>query len=160
MNKYVISQSKKKLFLPPANEVWGKVIFSEVCVILSTAWGWGSAWPGTSPGTRYTTQPPQSRHTPLGPGTHTPLPLEPHPPGPGTPHQDQVHPLEQTPQSRPPVDQIPPPPEQSVLGDTVNVRAVRILLECILVLVLIVNLIENTDNCVSHGRQLKIVRMC
>ena len=69
-------------------------------------------------------------------------------PGPGTPHWDQVP---------PPGDQVPPrtryppgpgnprdqvtppgtrsPPELCMLGDTVNKRAVRILLECILVIV-------------------------
>ena len=52
--------------------------------------------------------------TPPRPGT---------PPGPGTPPQDQV----------PPRDQVHPPPAQSMLGDTVNARAVRILLECNLV---------------------------
>ena len=38
-----------------------------------------------------------------------------------------------TPPSRPPQDQAPPLREQSMLGDTVNERAVRILLECNLV---------------------------
>ena len=42
--------------------------------------------------------------------------------------QDQVHPLGP---GTPPLEQNPP--EQSMLGDTVNVRAVRILLECNLV---------------------------
>ena len=32
---------KTRLYLPPANEVWGKVIFLHVCVILSTG---GHAW--------------------------------------------------------------------------------------------------------------------
>ena len=46
------------------------------------------------------------------------------------------HPLEQTPQCRHPPEQTPPgadTPRQSMLGDTVNARAVRILLECNLV---------------------------
>ena len=78
--------------LPPANEVWGKVIFLHLFVILFTG---------------------------------------------GVP--DQVHPQNQV----HPQDQVPPrsrhphgtryPPEQSMLGGTVNVRAVRILLECNLV---------------------------
>ena len=70
----------------------------------------GSTWAGTPPGPgRYT---PQTRYTPLGPGT-SPSPWD----QAGTP-QDQV------------------PPEQCMLGDTGNKRAVRILLECILVLLL------------------------
>ena len=69
----------KFLLIPSANEVWGKVIFSEACVKNSVHGGGGSA----------------SVHA-------------------GIPHP-------------------PPPPEQSMLGDTVNERAVRILLECNLV---------------------------
>ena len=60
-----------------------------------------------TPWTRYT---PRTRYTHPGPGT--PLPL-----GPGTP----------------PRTRYTPPREQCVLGDTGNKRAVRILLECILV---------------------------
>ena len=72
-----------------------------------------------TPGTRYTPHAtPQTRYTPPGqvhpPGTrYTPLP-----PVPGTPPQTRYTPL---------------PPTQSMLGDTVNERAVRILLECNLV---------------------------
>ena len=65
-------------------------------------------WAGTPPRTRYTpgqVHPPRQVH-PLGPGTP---PGTRYPPG-------QVH-----------------PPEQCMLGDTGNKRAVRILLECILV---------------------------
>ena len=69
-------------FIPPANAVWGKVIFLYLSVILFTG---GSTWAGTPPSTMYTAQ---------GPGT---------------------------------------PPRKSMLGDTVNERAVRILLECNLV---------------------------
>ena len=90
--------------LPPANEVWGKVIFSEACIKNSghggeylgryTPSGPGTAprW-GTPPGTRYTPQdqvhPPGTRYTPPGPGStpgtrYTP-PDQVHPPGPGTP---------------------------------------------------------------------------
>ena len=75
--------------------------------------------PGAPPGTRYT---PRTRYTPQDqvqpprpgtpPGTRYTPQDQVHPPGPSTPSQDQVHPL-----------------EQSMLGDTVNVRAVRILLE-------------------------------
>ena len=35
-------------FLPPANEVWGKVIISEACVILVMGWGWWSLYDVTS----------------------------------------------------------------------------------------------------------------
>ena len=79
---------------------WGKVMFLQASVILST--GGGSTWPGT-------------------------------PPGPGTPPWDQVHPLDQAP------PQTTTPPAQSMLGDTVNARAVRILLECILVRIYVAN---------------------
>ena len=70
-------------------------------------------------------------------------PLSRHPPQEQTPPEQRC-PLEQTPpsQSRPPWEetpreQTPPqsrhPPVQSMLGDTVNARAVRTLLECKLV---------------------------
>ena len=82
-------------YLLPANEVWGKVIFLHLFVILFTG-GWGL---------------PQYML-----GYHPPdqAPHQTSPPGPGT----------------------LPPPVQSMLGDTVNARAVRILLECNLVHVL------------------------
>ena len=83
-------------FLPPANEVWGKVISLQACVCPQ-----GGVPdqvhlpPGTppSPGTRYT---PQDQVHPPGPGTpprsrYTPQ-VQVHPPGPGTPHRAQVHP--------------------------------------------------------------------
>ena len=105
-----------KCFLPPTNDVWGKVIFSEVCVknsvhgggCLSNCWDTTPPWDqagtppdqaGTPPGQA---APPGIRQTPLGPG-------------------------------RPSWDQADPPPEQSMLGDTVNERAVCILMECNLV---------------------------
>ena len=57
---------------------WGKVMFLQASVILST-WG-GEYWPGTPCGTRYTPQdqvhPPRDQVHPPGPGT---------PPRPGTP---------------------------------------------------------------------------
>ena len=112
-------------FLPPANEVWGKVIFLHLFVILFTGGSAYTPWsrhpsprdqgPGTPPGSRHPLQTkytPQTRYTSL---EQTPFQDQVHPPGPGPP-PDQVH-----------------PPEQSILGDTVNVRAVRILLECNLV---------------------------
>ena len=125
-------------FLPPANEVFEGYVFTPVCQSFCSRGGQGgrgSTWAGTPqdqvhhhPGTRYT---PQTRYTPPGPGTppwdqvlpgtrYTPRDQV-HPPGPGTP-LDQVH---------------PPgpgtPPEQYMLGDMGNKRAVCILLECILV---------------------------
>ena len=110
--------------LPPANEVWGKVIFSEVCVILST---------GGEYLTRYT--PPRTRYTPT-PGTRYNPPLEQtHPPEPGTSPLWSRHPPPRTKYTS---------QEQSVLGDTVNVRAVRILLEC--------NLVDNAFT--SGGRPI------
>ena len=66
--------------------------------------------------------PPQSRHS--SPGADTPLEQAP-PSEADTPRAD-------TPQSRHPPKQTPPQ-AQSMLGDTVNARAVRILLECNLV---------------------------
>ena len=88
MNRYI--QSFLAL-LPPANEVWGKVIFSEACVKNSVHRGRGSTWAGTprnqvhprvgtppwGPGTpNWAGTPPRTRYTPLGPGI---------------PPQDQVH---------------------------------------------------------------------
>ena len=89
-------------FLPPANEVWGKVIFLHLSVILFT---------GGVPG-----QVPPSRYTPLGrypPGRYTP-------PWAGTPPMSRYTPWAGT------------PPISACL-DTVNKRALRFLLECILV---------------------------
>ena len=72
------------LLLPPANEVWGKVIFLHLCVILFT---------GGVPG-----QVPPGRYTPRAgtrPGRYTPWQVHPHrqvhPPGRYTPPR-QVHP--------------------------------------------------------------------
>ena len=97
--------------------------------------------PGKPPGTRYTpwdqVYPPEPG-TPLGPGTPPGTEYTP-PPGPGTLPLDQVHPPGPgTPPPPPPWDQVHPPgpgtpPKQCMLGDTGNKRAVRILLECILV---------------------------
>ena len=115
---------------------WGKVMFLQASVILLT---------GGVPDTHIPqdqVHPPEQ--TPPGPGT--PPRTRYIPPGPGTPcPRDQVH-LPRTrysplPRSRyTPPDQVHPtpqdqvhPPTQSMLGDTVNTRAVRILLECNLV---------------------------
>ena len=104
--------------------------------------------PGTPPSTRYhpgtrytpwTRYTPQTRYIPLD-HVH-PLPLDQvhpqdqvKPPGPGTPPKTRYTPQDQA----PPRPGTPPrtrytPPMQSMLGDTVNTRAVRILLECNLV---------------------------
>ena len=107
--------------LPPTNEVWGKVIFLHLFVILFTGGvGLSACWDTTLP---------RSRH---------PLPTR----GADTPRADT--PAADTPRSRPPWEQTilpradPPPREQTrnMLGDTVNARVVRILLECNLVLVI------------------------
>ena len=165
---------------------WGKVMFSQACVILFTGGGVSASVHAgmphpleqtppqqTPPGTRYTPQeqtPPRpgaprgSRHpprpgtplgadtppeqTPPGPGAPprtrytpsprpgTPLgadtPPEQTPPGPGAPPRTRY-----TPSPRADTTPTPTPPAHSMLGDTVNARAVRILLECNLVLFMI-----------------------
>ena len=72
----------------------------------------------TPPRSRHTHPPWKQTHTPPGKQTHTPTPRE------------QTSPPEQT---HPPWEQTPPrsrhTPLQSMLGDTVNTREVRILLE-------------------------------
>ena len=111
--KRIISSRKKcnccLKFLPPANEAWGKVIFTvrnEVAKVMflhlsvcHSAHRWGgsaSVHAGTPPQSRH---PPRSRHPP---GTSTP-------------------------QTRNPPGALTPPPQ------TATVWTVRILLECILV---------------------------
>ena len=93
--------------LPPTNGVWGKVTFSVACVKNSVHMG------GCLPQCMLGYHPPRTRHPPktrhpplLGPG----IPQEQTPLGPGI------------------------PPAQCMLGDTVNKRAVCILLECNLVI--------------------------
>ena len=99
-------------------------MFLQVSVILLTGEGGvpDQVDPPTGPGT-----PPQTRY-PLGLGTP---PRTRYPPGTRYTPQDQVH-----------------PPAQSMLGDTVNARAVRILLECNLVNIKRVR--SDTDNIFSH----------
>ena len=150
------------VLLPPANEVCEGYVFTRVCLstagvpeqvppgtrytpqdqvhpldqVRPPGTRYTPLVPGTPCWTRYTPRTrytiPQTRYTPLahpaGPGTppgpgipptqtrYTPL-------VPGMPSWDQVH----------PPDQVPPTPEQCMLGDTGNKRVVRILLECILV---------------------------
>ena len=82
----------------------------------------------------YHAHPPGSRHSP---GSRHPqeqtLPRTRHPPE-QTPSQEQTPPRSRSPGQTPPG--IRPPLAQSMLGDTVNAWAVRILLECNLVTVL------------------------
>ena len=86
---------------------WGKVMFLQASVILLTG---GGAWPSQPPPDQAHPPPDQVHHHPPGPST---------PPGPGTPPRPGT------------------PPAQSMLGDTVNARAVRILLKCNLVVVVL-----------------------
>ena len=133
---------------------WGKVMFSQACVILFTGECLPQCMLGYHPPGADT---PQSRHIPL---EQTPPPGSRHPPCRHPPRAD-IPPQEQTPQrrhspgadtpvgtdtpwSRPPPqsrcpwEQTPPSPHPTPpLGDTVNARAVRILLECNLVIVFI-----------------------
>ena len=93
--------------------------------------------PGTPPGTRY---PPRTRYPPPGPGTPPPRgqvpPLGPGtpPPGPGTPPRDQ--------------------------GDTVYTRAVRILLECILVKTAITLVSPIFALCHAHPQKRWKLELC
>ena len=84
------------LYLPPANEVWGKVIFSEACVKNSVHRGMVclSAWWDTPPGTRPGT--PQPRQAPPTPRDQAP-PQDQVPPGPGTPRDQAPSPWDQAP---------------------------------------------------------------
>ena len=66
------------LSLPPANEVWGKVIFSEACVILSIGGSGTPPWADTPPGPGI----PPPGQTPPRDQVH---PWADTPPGPGTP---------------------------------------------------------------------------
>ena len=87
--------------------------------------------PDTTQSPRDQVHPPLGPGTPPRPGTLPPDQVHAHaPPGPGTPPWDQVHPPGPGTHSPGPGT---PPPVQSMLWDTVNMRAVRILLECNLV---------------------------
>ena len=97
-----------------------------------TPWQIHPLGPGTPPRTRY---PPWTRYTPWD-QVHPPAgtPLAGTPPGRCTPSR-------YTPTGTPPADTTPSrytPREQCMLGDTGNKRAVRILLECILVIFVLV----------------------
>ena len=102
-------------------------MFSQACVILFTGGGvcLSACWDTTLP---EQTPAPQSRHPPAADtplGADTPLEQAPNPPGADTPLRAD------TPRADTPLEQTPP--VQSMLGDTVNARAVCILLECNLV---------------------------
>ena len=142
-------------FLPPANEVWGKVICLQVCVCpqggyLTSYTPWDQVHPqdqvhppgADTPQSRPPrSRPPRSRHPPeqgadTPPRADTPgadTPPEQTPPRTDTPWE-QTPPRTDTPQSR---EQTPPgadnPWHRGMLGDTVNARAVSILLESNLV---------------------------
>ena len=77
----------RRQLLPPENEVWGKVIFSEACV-KNSVHGEGSA------SVRAGIPPPWTRHHPLGPAPQDQAPPHwtKHPTGPSTP-LDQATPL-------------------------------------------------------------------
>ena len=108
-------RTRNHFYRPPTK--FAKVMFLHLSVSHSVH---GGQYLGRYP-TRDQVHSPSTRYPP-GPGT---------PPGPDTPPPgtrytpwDQVHPPDQV------------PPEQCMLGDTGNKRAVRILLECILVEIL------------------------
>ena len=117
----MIANGKKKYqnfktFYRPQRS-WGKVIFLQASVILSTGGGSASVHAGIPP--PVSGHPPRSRH----------------PPEPDNPPGADRHPHRaDTPEVGTPLEQTPPrsrqTPLQSMLGDTVNARAVRILLEC------------------------------
>ena len=102
-----------------AQRSWGTVIFSQVCVILFTGGGGSASVHAGIPPPPPRADPPGSRQT-VPPGAETPvrtdIPLEQTPPG------------ADTPLGADPPDQAPL--VQRMLGDTVNARAVHILLEC------------------------------
>ena len=119
-------------FLPPSTKLGQGYVFTGVCDSVHR----GSTWPGTP---RDQVHPPGTRCTPrtrYNPGTRST-------PRPGTPPRTRYTPQDQV---HPPSDQLHPsgpdtplrtrytPLAQSMLGDTVNVRAERILLEWNLVL--------------------------
>ena len=110
----------------------GKVIFSQAFVSHSVHRGWvvsASVHSRIHPTGQIPPPPPPWADT--SPGKHTPLGSTPpmkHPPE-AHPHGKHVP---QSPWKQTPVKQTAPP-AQCMLGDTGNKRAVRILLECILV---------------------------
>ena len=136
---YVKVIEVSSIYYPPQRS-WGKVMFLQASVILLTGGEYLTPPPPDLEQTHHPpphppdqVHPPGTRYTPPGPGTPPPPWDQVHPPGPGTPPSpgDQVHPP--GPGTPPPRTRYTPPPTQSMLGDTVNERAVRILLECNLV---------------------------
>ena len=124
----VDSFSNSELITAPKRSLGQGNIFTPVCHSVHRGGlpqcmlGYHPPGPGTPPPEQTPqeqTPPPRAADTPPGtrhpPGANTPLEAD--PPGANCPP-----PLEQT-----------PPSEQSILGDMVNERAVRILLECNLV---------------------------
>ena len=101
----VVKNFREEFFTARQTEVWGKVIFLHLSVILFRG--------GTCPGTPH----PQEVHPP---GRYSPPAGT--PPGRYTPQAGTPHPRAGT------------PPCSNACWDTVNKRAVRILLECILVI--------------------------
>ena len=129
--------------LPPAMKLGQGYVFTGMCDSVHRGVS-ASVHAGIPPGSRHPPweqTPPRSRHSheETPPGSIPPGSKPPHkqtPPGADTPLGSD------TPQSRPPLRRHPlgantplgvDPPAQSMLGDTVNARAVRILLECNLV---------------------------
>ena len=128
-------RGRRSELLPPANEVWGKIIFSVACVknsvhrrrLSQCMLGYHPLGP----------DPPRSRpvtgsRSPPGadtPQEHTPLGADP-PPQSRHPTGNRHHPEADTPRAD-------TPPSAVQEGDTVNKRAVCILLECNLVHLLI-----------------------
>ena len=129
LGKVISALAEVVSLLPPANEVWGKVIFSVACVKNSVHMG---GLPQYMLG--YHPTPPLQDQAP--PGHRHPPRSRPHPGAgtPGTRHPPRADTLPgaDTPQSRHPLGP-GTPLAQCMLGDTVNKRAVCILLECNLV---------------------------
>ena len=135
--KYSVRQLPCYL-LPPAMKLGQGYVFTGICDSVNR----GGRLPQCMLG--YT--PSRSRHHPpseqTAPGADTPLgadipsPRSRHPPGADTPPEQTPPGADTSPWSTPPRSTPPPQadtPPQSMLEDTVNVRAVRILLECSLV---------------------------
>ena len=121
-------------WLPPATKLGQGYVFTGMCDSVHRGrWVSASVHAGIPP------QPPGSRHPRSRHPSTADTPHSRHPPGSRHP-PEQTPPRADTPPSRHPsrADLLPPrsrhPPAQSMLGDTVNARAVRILLECNLVI--------------------------
>ena len=116
-------------FLPPANEVWGKIIFSVVCVKNSVNRGicLSACWDTILREQTSQEQTPPRADSPPEQPPGSRYPPDQVPRGPGTPGAD-ICPGADTPRTRHPQSRHPPP-AQCMLGDTVNKQAVCILLE-------------------------------